>query len=607
MECTSDGNGKNFGPVLEKLEKMENYLALRLDEQDKALRDVAQELQLVQENQRVSTITGANFTVPERMSQFRMPEASTTTMELVQRLSQQSQPRWQPTSPGSELVCRLPTEESPEEYHFQQTDQSGETDLDSAVRKVQVRASRRVEKMRRGSSRVSFVRTAMLGQHVKAQEAASRLTFVRTGVRYSMAQEPLNRRQRLARFLSTNSFNNFIMGLIVGNAIMLGVEIDVSSGMGQNEIPAYFGVMNTVLVFIFVAETVLKMVAVGCHEFWRGEEALWNIFDFVIVSISVAETVVDYAAQSLSATADASGSFRVMRALRLARTLRGVRIIRLFRYFSALRGLILSIFSTLGSLLWTLLLLLIVFYVFSCIFAQLVTDHCRFQTIDRTKNVNALPECGDDLRYWSNVMDSMMTLFMAITGGINWEESYRGLKEVGLVAMGMMNLYIVIGFFTILNVVTGVFVNTAIESASADKDIATLKQMHKRVAQMESLQQIFHEIDDSNANQVSIDELEEALTTNKLGSFMESLGISTDDVWSLFLLIDADDNGVIDLDEFVSGCMQLHGPAKSLQVAKMSYENKLTRQAIKHVTDDLQEVKRLVTSALKFRLVKEAV
>ena len=52
----------------------------------------------------------------------------------------------------------------------------------------------------------------------------------------------------------------------------------------------------------------------------------------------------------------------------------------------------------------------------------------------------------------------------------------------------------------------------------------------------------------------------------RLGSFMESLGISTDDVWSLFLLIDADDNGVIDLDEFVSGCMQLHGPAKSLQV-----------------------------------------
>eukprot|EP00434_Breviolum_minutum_P037604 symbB.v1.2.033349.t1/scaffold4132.1/size44191/2 len=605
MECTSDGNGNNFAPVLEKLEKMENYLALRLDEQDKALRDVVDELQRVQENQRVSTITGANFTVPERMTPFHGAD-STTTMELIQRLSQG---RWRPTSETgqSDLICREP-EENTEEHHSEEADKStGETNLDSEVRVAQVRASRRVEKMRRGSSRVSFVRTQMLGQHVKAQEAASRLTFVRTGVRYSMSQQPLNRRQRLALFLSTNAFNNFIMGLIVGNAIMLGVEIDVSSRMGQNEIPAYFGVLNTALVFIFVAETILKMVAVGCHQFWRGDEALWNIFDFVIVSISVAETVVDYAAQSLSATADGSGSFRVMRALRLARTLRGVRIIRLFRYFSALRGLILSIFSTLGSLLWTLLLLLIVFYVFSCIFAQLVTDHCRFQTIDSTGNANAIPECPKNLEYWSNVMDSMMTLFMAITGGINWEDSYIGLKDVGLVAMGMMNLYIVIGFFTILNVVTGVFVNTAIESASADKDIATLKQMHKRVAQMESLQQIFNEIDDSNANQVSIDELEEALTTNKLGSFMESLGISTDDVWGLFLLIDADENGVIDLDEFVSGCMQLHGPAKSLQVAKMSYENKITRQAIKHVTDDLQEVKRLLTATLKFRLVKEAV
>ena len=33
-------------------------------------------------------------------------------------------------------------------------------------------------------------------------------------------------------------------------------------------------------------------------------------------------------------------------------------------------------------------------------------------------------------------------------------------------------------------------------------------------------------------------------------------------------------DGMIGLDEFVSGCMLLHGPAKSLQLAKMSFENK---------------------------------
>lgn len=36
------------------------------------------------------------------------------------------------------------------------------------------------------------------------------------------------------------------------------------------------------------------------------------------------------------------------------------------------------------------------------------------------------------------------------------------------------------------------------------------------------------------------------------------------------MLIDADHNGVVDLDEFVSGCMQLRGPAKSLQAGASS-------------------------------------
>ena len=36
------------------------------------------------------------------------------------------------------------------------------------------------------------------------------------------------------------------------------------------------------------------------------------------------------------------------------------------------------------------------------IFAQLVTDHCRFQTIESTQDPNAVPVCDDDLSYWSN-------------------------------------------------------------------------------------------------------------------------------------------------------------------------------------------------------------
>ncbi|CAK9076731.1 unnamed protein product [Durusdinium trenchii] len=601
------------GEVLE----LQRYLEMRFDFQDHILQDLQKKLREVHDQQRMNEPLGGLPLVRPLNRTTTNTMGSLDTMEQLD-FSFTLGGEGREGREGREKEMALPArtgvftpEGSEREDYSPASSVSGAhrvsrvslTDTDLQRRSRAERQSQRLERMRRGSSRVSFVRAQMIPQHLKAQEAASRLTYARTGVRHTIMTQPVTWRGKLRRVVYSNHFNNVIMALIVGNAALLGIEIDVSARVGQDDIPVWFGALNTVAVCVFVCESILKLVAVGCHEFWRGEDCVWNIFDFVIVSISVAETLVDYMAATISA-ADGSNSFRVMRALRLARTLRGVRIIRVFRYFSALRGLILSIFSTLGSLLWTLLLLLIVFYVFSCIFTQLVTDYCRFETIEKESDPNAVPVCPPLLQeYWSSILNSMMTLFFSITGGVNWYDVYVPLRDVSQLAIGLMNLYIVIGFFTILNVVTGVFVNTAIESASADKDIATLKQMHKRVAQMESLRQIFYEIDESNANQVSIDELEEALSENKLGTFMESLGISTDDVWSLFVLIDADDNGIVDLEEFVNGCMQLHGPAKSLQVAKMSYENKLTRQAIKLLSENIKEVKAMIGLALKYRLV----
>lgn len=46
-------------------DEMQHYMALRLDEQDSAMQDIVREVHLIQENQRVSTITGANFAVPK--------------------------------------------------------------------------------------------------------------------------------------------------------------------------------------------------------------------------------------------------------------------------------------------------------------------------------------------------------------------------------------------------------------------------------------------------------------------------------------------------------------------------------------------------------------
>jgi len=388
-------------------------------------------------------------------------------------------------------------------------------------------------------------------------------------------------------------FSYTITLLILLHVILLGVEVDLSAAVALEDMPSWFSTFNAVSVTCFVIELILKFVALGCTGFWYGSDAYWNIFDFIVIAVSVVDVVLDFWARLLSPSMS-TGQLRLLRSIRFARALRSIRIVRLFRYIGALRTLALSILSTMVSLFWTLALLIIIFYSFGVVLTQLVVEHCRFLGMDSgAGKVAPMSYCPGELRkYWANVPESMLTLFMAISQGLNWEDAMEPLRDVSALAVVLVILYVVITVFAILNVVTGVFLNTAIESAGADKDVATIRQVHAKAQQVEALQQIFREIDRENDNEVNFEDVRNAMSSGELSSFMESLGISTDDVRTLFMLLDSEHKGLIDLDEFVSGCMQLHGPAKSMQMAKMSYENKLTRQALQSLKKEILKMRK---------------
>eukprot|EP00434_Breviolum_minutum_P000845 symbB.v1.2.000743.t1/scaffold36.1/size400579/15 len=266
--------------------------------------------------------------------------------------------------------------------------------------------------------------------------------------------------------------------------------------------------------------------------------------------------------------------------MRVARALRGIRVMRLLRFVHALRTLVLSIMSSIASLLWTAVLFLLLFYSFGVIFTQLVTDWCRDEAIADRNNINAIPACPHDLRWFETVPQSMLTLFRIISDGLDWDTVFNPLQQVSPMAAAFLIFYVIITVFAVVNVVNGVFVNTAVETAMHDKDVASMKQLQLQESIVQTLKQVFEEIDSNGTCLVSLEDIEVAMETRKLGGFLESMGISTQDMITLFMILDADKSGLLDLDEFVTGCMQLHGPAKSLQVAKMSHENKVTRQQL---------------------------
>lgn len=453
---------------------------------------------------------------------------------------------------------------------------------DSGVRET-------IQGSHRNSARMSFARNFFTDHMQRARDAAAAefgsTTFgdVIEGVGSSRVASI---QSRALRIVTAPITAHFVMALILLNLILLGVEVDVSATLGANDIPGWFEVVNAIIVLVFVAELSLMIVGYGPKKIFFGRDRWWNIFDFAIVALSAVETFVQFSAPGLLA------EMRYMRFLRLARALRGMRVVKLLRYVSALRTLIFSIISTTGSLLWTLVLLLLIFYCFGVILTQIVTDFCREQTINLTNDPNAIPRCPAELQmYWSSIPESILTLYMAISGGVSWIEPLQPLREVSALAVGCMLLYVVLTVFAVLNVVTGVFCHTAIESATKDKEIVVMSQIQKQRAQASALREMFKEIDVDDSAMVSVQELRHALKTQKMSSFLESMDISTQDVWTLFMIIDSDQNGLIDVDEFVTGCQNLHGPAKSIQIARMSHENKVTRQTIKKLIAEIGELK----------------
>ena len=107
-------------------------------------------------------------------------------------------------------------------------------------------------------------------------------------------------RQILADWLDRPRIRQFIIGVIIFNAILLGLETS----------PEVMGAAGTIILTldwiclaIFVIEIALKLVAHGARFFRSG----WNVFDFLIVGIALMP---------------ATHGLSVLRALRILRVLR---------------------------------------------------------------------------------------------------------------------------------------------------------------------------------------------------------------------------------------------------------------------------------------------
>ncbi|MEM1275932.1 MAG: ion transporter [Pseudomonadota bacterium] len=239
-------------------------------------------------------------------------------------------------------------------------------------------------------------------------------------------------RQKLEAWLETPKVRYTILGIIIFNAVILGLETSktVMASYGDLLIA-----LDNACLSIFVVELTLKLVAQGKRFFFKA----WNIFDLFVVGIALAPT---------------TGSLAVLRALRVLRVLRALSVA------PSLRRVVQGFVTALPGMGSVFLLMMMIFYIGAVMATKLfgATFDEWFGTIGR----------------------SAYSLFQIMTLE-SWSMGIvRPVMEIYPYAWAFFVPFIMMTTFAVVNLLVGLIVNS-MQDAHHEEDVAATDDYRAQV------------------------------------------------------------------------------------------------------------------------------
>ncbi|MGR3435623.1 MAG: ion transporter [Shimia sp.] len=218
---------------------------------------------------------------------------------------------------------------------------------------------------------------------------------------------------------------NVIMGVIIFNAIILGLETSPSI---MAEAGPLILALDRICLAIFVAEIVAKLIAYRLAFFRSG----WNLFDFVIVGISLVP---------------AAGGLSVLRALRI------LRVLRLVSVAPQLRRVVEGLLNALPGMGSVFLLMGLIFYIGAVMATKLFAS--------------AFPD------WFGSIGASLYTRFQVMTLE-SWSRGIvRTVLEVYPYAWLFFIPFIMVTTFAVVNLLVGLVVNSMQDAHATEANAAT--------------------------------------------------------------------------------------------------------------------------------------
>merc|ERR1719350_2023512 len=103
---------------------------------------------------------------------------------------------------------------------------------------------------------------------------------------------------------------------------------------------------------------------------------------------------------------------------------------------------------------------------------------------------------------------------------------------------------------------------------------------------MNSLMRFFKDAD-LGSGTIRREQLDAIFDKGETHAFLKTFGLDLAQAQGFFKLLDIDESGEVDTDEFVNGLMRLRGVAKGVDMASIMFENK---RLFKHLADFMRHV-----------------
>eukprot|EP00931_Biecheleriopsis_adriatica_P075001 TRINITY_DN48966_c0_g1_i1.p1 TRINITY_DN48966_c0_g1~~TRINITY_DN48966_c0_g1_i1.p1 ORF type:complete len:617 (+),score=143.13 TRINITY_DN48966_c0_g1_i1:97-1947(+) len=374
-------------------------------------------------------------------------------------------------------------------------------------------------------------------------------------------------------FVDTPLFNMCGGAVIALNAMTIGLETDSVAhavAVGEEHDDRTWYLVELVFCLVFLGELLLRLYYHRLRYFTNPVTRAWNIADFIIVAISVIDTLI-------LIPFGVGGTARVVAMLRFVRMMRLARLLRLLRLFKELWLMVSGLLQSLKTLGWICLVAFLFCYSCAIIATTVIGHNDELYDPYFTKSGG-----WDHEVYFATVWRSTFTLFQIMTLD-QWNESIVRHVVANQPAMLIFFLiFVCVSSLGLMSIMIGVVVENTLSTANKDQNKLKAKRERDRKQVFGQLQEIFEMADVDGSGTLTLDEVEAAIQKPEIYNKLKMIEFPVDDPGQIFALLDYDESGELSTEEFITGCIRMKGPAKSkdLLVAQVGVDSMRKQYAL---------------------------